>query len=188
MLSSGTWEILMVRSAQVNTPLLSHYAGSTCELDSQPGRYNPGMQWLASGVLEWIRQLLWTPETPWQTLIEEARALPAGAQKVKMQCDLLSSPNAGWQGITLNTTRGNASELLLVGGGSRNALWNQIKANRLEIPIKVLDDAETTVAGAAMFGWYGVGEFSSPEQARAQVSYQYRYFYPQTDPELIEGV
>ncbi|CAM7945059.1 L-fuculokinase [Klebsiella michiganensis] len=215
VLSSGTWEILMVRSAQVNTPLLSHYAGSTCELDSQPGRYNPGMQWLASGVLEWIRQLLWTPETPWQTLIEEARALPAGAQKVKMQCDLLSSPNAGWQGITLNTTRGHfylaaleglaeqlahnlqtlqqighfkARELLLVGGGSRNALWNQIKANRLEIPIKVLDDAETTVAGAAMFGWYGVGEFSSPEQARAQVSYRYRYFYPQTEPELIEGV
>ena len=75
-----------------------------------------------------------------------------------------------------------------MGGGSRNALWNQIKANRLEIPIKVLDDAETTVAGAAMFGWYGVGEFSSPEQARAQVSYRYRYFYPQTEPELIEGV
>jgi L-fuculokinase len=79
-----------------------------------------------------------------------------------------------------------AKELLLVGGGSRNALWNQIKANRLGIPIKVLDDAETTVAGAAMFGWYGVGEFSSPEQARAQVAYRYRYFWPQTEPELIE--
>ena len=76
--------------------------------------------------------------------------------------------------------------LLLVGGSSRNALWNQIKANRLGIPIKVLDDAETTVAGAAMFGWYGVGEFSSPEQARAQVAYRYRYFWPQTEPELIE--
>ncbi|PLN70887.1 L-fuculokinase, partial [Klebsiella pneumoniae] len=54
------------------------------------------------------------------------------------------------------------------------------------IPIKVLDDAETTVAGAAMVGWYGVGEFSSPEQARAQVAYRYRYFWPQTEPELIE--
>ncbi|MCS5881631.1 hypothetical protein LNP17_24940 [Klebsiella variicola subsp. variicola] len=79
-----------------------------------------------------------------------------------------------------------AKELLLVGGGSRNALWNQIKADRLGIPIKVLDDAETTVAGAAMFGWYGVGEFSSPEQARAQVAYRYRYFWPQTEPELTE--
>ena len=90
-----------------------------------------------------------------------------------MQCDLLSCQNAGWQGVTLNTTRGHfyraalegltaqlqrnlqmlekighfkASELLLVGGGSRNTLWNQIKANMLDIPVKVLDDAETTVA------------------------------------------
>ncbi len=215
VLSSGTWEILMVRSAQVDTSLLSHYPGSTCELDSQPNLFNPGMQWLSSGVLEWVRKLLWTPETPWRTLIEEARIVPAGAEGVTMQCDLLTCQNAGWQGVTLNTTRGHfyraaleglteqlqrnlqtleqighfrATELLLVGGGSRNALWNQIKANMLDIPIKVLDDAETTVAGAAMYGWYGVGEFSSPEQARAQVCYQYRYFYPQTEPELTEGV
>lgn len=215
VLSSGTWEILMVRSARVNTPLLSHHAGSTCELDSQPGLYNPGMQWLASGVLEWVRKLLWTEETPWQTLIEEARMIPEGAEGIIMQCDLLACQNAGWQGVTLNTTRGHfyraalegltrqlasnlqmletigdfkATELLLVGGGSRNTLWNQIKANVLDIPIKVLDDAETTVAGAAMFGWYGIGEFNSPEQARAQVNNQYRYFYPQTEPELIEGV
>ena len=80
-----------------------------------------------------------------------------------MQCDLLASQHAGWQGVTLNTTRGHfyraaleglsdqlakhlqtlenigrfrAKELLLVGGGSRNALWNQIKADRLGIPIK----------------------------------------------------
>lgn len=205
----------MVRSAQVNTPLLSRYTGSTCELDSQAGLHNPGMQWLASGVLEWVRKLLWPPETPWQTLIETAQAIPAGAEGVKMQCELLSSPHAGWQGVTLNTTRGHlyraaleglteqlqrnlqtlekighfkAAELLLVGGGSRNALWNQIKANMLNIPVKVLDDAETTVAGAAMFGWYGAGDFTSPEQARAQVNYQYRYFRPQTEPELIEGV
>lgn len=129
-----------------------------------------------------------------------------------MQCDLLASQHAGWQGVTLNTTRGHFYRAALEGlsdqlaqhlqtpknrrlqgeraaaggGGSRNALWNQIKANRLGIPIKVLDDAETTVAGAAMFGWYGVGEFSSPEQARAQVAYRYRYFWPQTEPELIE--
>ncbi|EPB3580651.1 FGGY family carbohydrate kinase [Escherichia coli] len=80
------------------------------------------------------------------------------------------------------------SPQMLVGGGSRNTLWNQIKANMLDIPVKVLDDAETTVAGAALFGWYGVGEFNSPEEARAQIHYQYRYFYPQTEPEFIEEV
>lgn len=132
-----------------------------------------------------------------------------------MRCDLLACRDAGWQGVTLNTTRGHfyraalegltaqlqshlrtlekiggfkARELLLVGGGSRNALWNQIKANALDMPIKVLDDAETTVAGAAMYGWFGAGEFASPEQARAQVHYRYRYFYPQTEPELIDEV
>jgi L-fuculokinase len=173
------------------------------------------MQWLASGVLEWVRQLLWTPQTPWQTLIDEARLIPAGAEGVKMQCDLLACQNAGWQGVTLNTTRGHfyraalegltrqlknnlrtlenighfkARELLLVGGGSRNVLWNQIKADMLEIPIKVLDDAETTVSGAAMYAWSGAGEFASAGQARSQVHYQYRYFYPQTEPELSEGV
>lgn len=207
VLSSGTWEILMVRSRQVDTATLSRYAGSTCELDSQSGLYNPGMQWLASGVLEWTRKLLWTPDTPWQTLIDEAQRVPPGAEGVRMQCELLTSPLAGWQGVTLATTRAHlyraaleglteqlrqnlhmlesighfrATELLLVGGGSRNPLWNQIKANVLNIPIKVLDDAETTVAGAAMFGWYGVGEFASPQQAREQVRYQYRYFHPQS--------
>lgn len=214
VLSSGTWEILMVRSARVNTSLLSQYPGSTCELDSRVGLTNPGMQWLASGVLEWVRQLLWSAETPWQTLIDEARRIPEGAGGVTMQCDLLACQNAGWQGVTLNTTRGHfyraaleglavqlrnnlrtletighfkASELLLVGGGSRNLLWNQIKANMLNIPIKVLDDAETTVAGAAMYAWSGAGEFATPEEARAQVNYHYRYFYPQTEPELTEG-
>lgn len=213
VLSSGTWEILMVRSAQVDTSLLSQYVGSTCELDSRAGLYNPGMQWLASGVLEWVRKLLWNTDTPWQMLIEEARLIPPGADGVSMRCDLLSSQNAGWQGVTLNTTRGHlyraalegltaqllrnlemlekighfkATELLLVGGGSRNTLWNQIKATVLNIPLKVLDDAETTVIGAALFGWYGVGEFSSPEEARAQIQYQYRYFYPQTEAELIK--
>ena len=173
------------------------------------------MQWLASGVLEWVRKVLWTPQTPWQTLIDEARVIPAGAQGVTMACNLLTDNNAGWQGVTLNTTRGHfyraaleglsaqlhrhlntledighfqTKELLLVGGGSRNALWNQIKANTLNIPIKVLDNAETTVAGAAMFGWYGVGDFASPEQARAEVCYPYRYVYPRTENELMEGV
>ncbi|MDX7527578.1 L-fuculokinase, partial [Enterobacter hormaechei] len=43
--------------------------------------------------------------------------------------------------------------------------------------------AETTVAGAAMFACSGIKEFTSPEHARAQVRYQYRYFYPQTESE-----
>ena len=62
------------------------------------------------------------------------------------------------------------------------------KVNEQNFQTEVLQSAETTVAGAALFGWYGVGEFNSPEEARAQIHYQYRYFYPQTEPEFIEEV
>lgn len=207
VLSSGTWEILMARSTRLDTGQLSRYPGSTCELDSKAGAFNPGMQWLASGMLEWLRALMWTKDTPWQTLVEAARRIPSGAEGLQMQCDFLTSQKGGWQGVTLNTTPGHfyraaleglaaqlvinlrtleqaggfhARELLLVGGGSRNTLWNQIKADMLGIPVKVLSDAETTVAGAAMYAWAGTGAFASPEQARDQVCRQYRWFYPET--------
>lgn len=42
----------MARTTQVDTALLGQYPGATCELDSRTGLYNPGMQYLASGVLE----------------------------------------------------------------------------------------------------------------------------------------
>ena len=72
-----------------------------------------------------------------------------------------------------------ARELLLVGGGSHNMLWNQLKSNALGIPVKVLEDADTTVLGASLYGWWGVGETASAEAARDRVHYRYRYFYPE---------
>ncbi|MGC6083942.1 L-fuculokinase [Enterobacter hormaechei] len=207
VLSSGTWEILMARTRSIDTKLLTLYENSTCELDSQPGKYNPGMQWLASGVLEHVRSLFWTINTPWSQIVHEASRIPAGCDGLKMNCDLLHSNNAGWSGVNLNSSRAHfyraaleglayklrhnlktleslggfsANELLLVGGGSRNMLWNQIKADIIGIPIKVLDDSETTVSGAAMYAWKGVGDFNSAEDARNQVHYEYRYFYPES--------
>lgn len=205
VLSSGTWEILMARTAQVDSAQLTGYPGATCELDSQAGLFNPGMQYMASGVLEWIRTLFWPAQTTWETILFEAEKIPPGAEGVRMNTQLLDSPGAGWQGVTLNTTPAhfyraalegltarlteslgaleemahfNARELLLVGGGSRNALWNQLKADALGIPVKVLDDSETTVLGASFYGWWGAGEAESAEAARARVDYRYRYFYP----------
>ncbi|MGV2810379.1 L-fuculokinase [Enterobacter cancerogenus] len=206
VLSSGTWEILMARTSRVNTASLIHYPGATCELDSQPGLFNPGTQYMASGVLEWIRSLFWSPDTSWDTILSQVAELPRGADGVTMNTQLLDSPLAGWQGVTLNTTPAHfyraalegltarlkdnlgalediaqftARELLLVGGGSRNALWNQLKADALGIPVKVLDEGETTVLGAALYGWWGTGEAASAVAARACVEYRYRYFYPE---------
>ena len=206
VLSSGTWEILMVRSAQTDTHLLSTCPASTCELDSQLGYFNPGMQYLASGVLEWIKGLFWQENTSWEEIIQAAAAIPAGAEGVTMQCQLLAQPPiSGWQGVTLNTRpahfyraalealtetlAGNlatlekiagfsAQELLLVGGGSRNALWNQMKADRLQLPLRVSAEPETTVLGASLYGWWGVGEYDSADAARDAVDYRYHYVYP----------
>ena len=209
VLSSGTWEILMARTSQVDTALLGQYPGATCELDSRTGLYNPGMQYLASGVLEWIRALFWSPGTDWDTILAQAAAIPNGADGVTMNTQLLDSPLAGWQGVTLTTTPAHfyraalegltvhlqekclaleaiaqfkARELLLVGGGSRNMLWNQLKSNALGIPVKVLEEADTTVLGASLYGWWGVGETASAEAARDRVHYRYRYFYPEEQP------
>lgn len=63
-----------------------------------------------------------------------------------------------------------------------------VRAMAVDRQGKIIARAATANASdiAAEIGWYGVGEFSSPEQARAQVAYRYRYFWPQTEPELIE--
>ncbi len=213
VLSSGTWEILMVRSRQVNTGLLPEIAGSTCELDSCAGLFNPGLQWLASGVLEWVRQLCWSGDAPaevYRDMIEEARAVAPGADGVRMHGSLLDEGAglAGWRGLSLSSRRGHiyraaleglsatlrdnlavlerighftSHELTLAGGGSRNDLWNQIKADLLNLPIKVLNEAETTVLGASMFAWSGIGYYPTPEAARQQVTYQYQWFRPGDD-------
>jgi L-fuculokinase len=209
VLSSGTWEILMVRTPRVNTSLLPRFTGSTCELDSCQQLFNPGLQWLASGVLEWIRQLYWRDDTlpdVYRQMIDEASDIPPGSEGLRMNCRMLESQTtAGWQGMRLSTSRGHfyrsaleglcwqlqqnlavlekigdfkAKSLLLVGGGSRNALWNQIKADVLNLPVNVLRDAETTVLGAAMFAWSGVKYYASPELARQQVEYRYQTWYP----------
>lgn len=94
VLSSGTWEILMVRTPKVDTTLLSQHKGSTCELDSYRSLYNPGLQWLASGVLEWIRKLYWQggPQSQvYENMIQEAATVAPGSDGVVMNCDLLGS-------------------------------------------------------------------------------------------------
>jgi sugar (pentulose or hexulose) kinase len=55
VLSSGTWEILMVRTGNFKSEKEQLEAGITTELDSRPGLYNIGNQWIASGILEWAK-------------------------------------------------------------------------------------------------------------------------------------
>lgn len=213
VLSSGTWEILMARTGQVDTGALSAFEGSTCELDAQAGLFNPGLQWLASGVLEWVRETCWRgmeSQDAYAAMIAEASAVPPGCDGVRMRTELLQGKKGvgggAYTGLALNSTRGHlyraalealsrklaeqlheleqicgfkTEELILVGGGSRNRLWNQLKADALGKPVRVVAETEITVIGAALYALYGLGRYASPELARQTVQHDYQVFQPQ---------
>ncbi len=57
------------------------------------------------------------------------------------------------------------TEILAVGGGTQNALWNQIKADVLQKPLDVLDFQETGSLGAALLAGVGTHIYSSFQEA-----------------------
>lgn len=212
VLSSGTWEILMVRTPQVLTERLPAFPGSTCELDSRTGLFDPGLQWLAGGVLEWVKALCWSDKTgpsAYAEMIAAAQGVPPGCDGLRMAPDLLLGGDAvghgAYLGLSLSTGRAHVyratlealafrlarrleilkqigqfepRDLIVVGGGSRNALWNQIKADVLNLPLKVLAESETTVLGASRFVYAGIGYYRTPEAARENVVYRYQRYQP----------
>ena len=50
------------------------------------------------------------------------------------------------------------------GGGSRSRLWNQIKADMLNIPYCTLQNTEQAVLGNAILAAYGVGDIKDIEE------------------------
>ncbi len=65
----------------------------------------------------------------------------------------------------------NSEKIICVGGGSKNRLWNQLRADVCNIPIELIEQKETTVLGAAMFVFAGAGIYNSPEEARSHIVY-----------------
>ena len=57
------------------------------------------------------------------------------------------------------------NEILAVGGGTKNGLWNQIKADVLQTPLKLLEFQETGTLGAALLAGVGSGGLRSFEEA-----------------------
>jgi L-fuculokinase len=213
VLSSGTWEILMVRARAGALKIPSRNSGITVELDAQPGLVNPGVQWVASGVLEWISRLVYPDLTHdssrYENIIREAAAIPPGSHGLALVPELFpggfSGKHGSISGIRYEITRahiyraglealgcylaygleklqqvGNytASDVICVGGGSKNPLWNQIRADIAGIPLKALDMKETTALGAAMVAMTGVGIYQSLEEAFSAIESHYEIFEP----------
>ncbi len=60
-------------------------------------------------------------------------------------------------------------EIRGLGGGSRSAVWNQIKADLTGRPVLIMENEEAACLGAALLAGVGVGLFPSLEQACAAV-------------------
>lgn len=71
-----------------------------------------------------------------------------------------------------------AERIICVGGGSKNRLWNQLRANACQVPIQLIDQKETTVLGAALFVFAGAGLFKTVEEARANINFNPKLIMP----------
>jgi L-fuculokinase len=105
----------------------------------------------------------------------------------------------GLLGLTLNTTRAQvyraaleglgyqlkdalavfkagagieAKALRVVGGGAKNRLWNQIRADVTGLPVVVPAEVEATALGAAMVALVGAGVFRSVDEAREAINFR----------------
>lgn len=211
VLSSGTWEILMARSSGYRSGKEQLDMGITTELDVRKGLYNIGNQWIASGMLEWARKVLYSDvkENVYEVMIKGASAVPRGSRGVKIVPkfyeELKGKPGGEILGLTMDTTRDEiyramlealslrlkegkdalekaggfrTDSILCVGGGSRNRLWNQLRADYSGVPLKTTNMSETTVLGASLFVQHACGNASSPEDARSVIDYKTELFEP----------
>lgn len=205
VLSSGTWEILMVRSEGFRSEKEQLDMAITTELDSRPGLYNIGNQWIASGILEWARRNLYNDikDDVYEAMISGAEKVPSGCNGVKVipkfYEELKGKPGGQILGLTMESTRDEiyramleslserlaegkraledaggfkTESILCVGGGSKNRLWNQLRANFTGVPLKIIDQKESTVLGASLFVQAACGNASSPEEARSAIDYK----------------
>lgn len=212
VLSSGTWEILMVRTPYAKPQFDFISQGLTTEFDVQPNCFNPAVQWVGSGIMEWLGKLLFADvygtDKYYSTMIAEAMAAEESETKSAIDFQgVFSQLGQGHiAGLSMFTSRGEiyraalyymanqlkqglavlqqvshfkAESLICVGGGSKNSLWNQIRADVLGLPIDVVDVAETTVLGAAMFTFVGVGIYDNAETAQKAMQPKRKRIYPQ---------
>ena len=76
--------------------------------------------------------------------------------------------------------RFRTKSILCVGGGSKNRLWNRLRADYTGVPVKIINQKETTVLGASLFVQAACGNASSPEEARQKIDYKTEVVEPGT--------
>jgi L-fuculokinase len=121
---------------------------------------------------------------------------PSGIFGLRLHTDRPEIYRAGLESLSFKLKKGlnaleqagdfTASKVICVGGGSRNALWNQIRADVINKPIQLIDQKETTVLGAALFGFVAAGIYQDVEEARKQVDYRPEVVKPSENRKTYE--
>jgi L-fuculokinase len=216
VLSSGTWEILLVRSPRYTATEAGFRAGLMIEADAVRGWWNPQLLMMGSGVLEWVRGNFFAEaegEAAYERMIAAGRAVAPGSEGVVFLPSFVpdSGPTRKYNvpgavlGLGLQTSPGQvyraaleglcfqmrwaleilrecvgftAAGLRVVGGGSRNDLWNQLRADISGLPVTVIAQKEATVLGASRFALLGAGVFSTLEEAQAALRLDETVYQP----------
>jgi L-fuculokinase len=220
VLSSGTWEILMVRSQEFKATDLELDKYLTTEADAMTGLYNIGQNWLGSGVLEWFSRHYYpglVEDELYSTMISEAEQELPGSNGIQVDPAFYDDGTSGHggtiNGLTINTRRGQlyrafleslafrlrealdalqeagnfkAESIICVGGGSKNKLWNQLRADVCKLPVQLIEQKETTVLGAALFVFTGAGVYRSANIARNSIDYKRVVVQPSTNVQIYQ--
>lgn len=217
VLSSGTWEILLVRTKDFEPNDVGYENGLIFEFDCIPGMWNPQLLMMGSGALEWVRKQFFARDDSkkdiYNIMISEAENIMPGSSRVFFNPSFV--PGTGplqkynipgfIMGINIMTSRGevyraaleglsfqlrNALEVVksstgfnprgirVVGGGSKNGLWNRIRADVTGLPVTITSQKEITALGAALFAFIGIGAFSSIEQAKKNINFNEEIIEP----------
>lgn len=216
VLSSGTWEIPIIRSDRFRATSAGFKNGLVAERDSLKGLLNPQLLMMGSGVLEWIRKHFFAhlADDPkaYDKMIRAAAGVPPGSGGVMLLPAFMkgTGPTAskGTLGTLLGLTLGtspaqvyraaleglsfqlrHAIEILsaatgvesrrirVVGGGAKNKLWNQLRADVTGIPVIAARQTEATVLGAAITAFAGTRTIPSVQDGqktmlRGQTTYR----------------
>lgn len=226
VLSSGTWEIALLRTGSFAPNDSGYENGLIFECDTVPGMWNPQLLMMGSGVLEWVRKQFFTAEGKakdiYRIMISEAEEVRPDASRVFFNPSFVPGTGplqkynvpGGILGLNVMTSRGEVyraaleglafqlrsaleveeaatgfrpSGIRVVGGGAKNMLWNQIRADVTGLPVSITPQSEITALGAALFAWKGIGRFDSIEDARQHINFNEQIITPSNARDIYEN-
>lgn len=127
ILSTGTWEIALLRTQKCEPEAVGFGEGLIIETDAVPGWWNPQLLMIASGIIEWVRRNFFSPEADREgihrLMIEEGRSALPGAGGVTVVPAFVEGTGPAKKygipgcitGLTLSTTRGQVYRAVIEG-------------------------------------------------------------------------